>query len=212
MTSTATTAAPDAGATSENEWRRWRHDPGRARRLRRCRRVRRVGRPGGSLTGLLWSVARGFRLDQADAGDAVQTAWLRLVEHLDRLHDPDHVGAWLATTVRRECLRQLRRSGGRERPTETAIFGTPSISLQSRSNRPAAGGILRGTQRCPRTGWPSRAAVAAGLMADPPPSYEEVGSRAGHARRQHRADPRAMSTTIAERIVATWYQRRGFAL
>ncbi len=61
-------------------------------------------------TGLLWSVARGMRLSHADAADAVQTTWLRLVEHLDRLRDPEHVGAWLVTTLRRECLTALRRS------------------------------------------------------------------------------------------------------
>src|SRR4051794_13408152 len=31
--------------------------------------------------GLLWSVARRYRLDTATASDAIQTTWLRLVEH-----------------------------------------------------------------------------------------------------------------------------------
>jgi len=39
-----------------------------------------------------------------------QTTWLRLVEHIDRLFDPARVGAWLATTTRRECHRVLRQS------------------------------------------------------------------------------------------------------
>jgi DNA-directed RNA polymerase specialized sigma24 family protein len=34
---------------------------------------------------LLWSVARSFRLDDADASDVVQTTWLKLVENLDRI-------------------------------------------------------------------------------------------------------------------------------
>lgn len=65
-------------------------------------------------TRLLWSVARSFRLDQADAADVVQTTWLRLLEHLDRIEDPTRLIGWLVTTARRECLRVLRRSG-RER-------------------------------------------------------------------------------------------------
>jgi RNA polymerase sigma factor (sigma-70 family) len=65
-------------------------------------------------TRLLWSVARSFRLDQADAADVVQTTWLRLLEHLDRIEDPTRLVGWLVTTARRECLRVLRRSG-RER-------------------------------------------------------------------------------------------------
>jgi RNA polymerase sigma factor (sigma-70 family) len=63
---------------------------------------------------LLWSVARSYRLDQADAADVVQTTWLRLLEHLDRIEDPTRLVGWLVTTARRECLRVLRRSG-RER-------------------------------------------------------------------------------------------------
>src|SRR5659263_468082 len=47
---------------------------------------------------LLWAVARGHRLGQSEAADVVQTTWLRLVENLDRIRDPDHLGAWLATT------------------------------------------------------------------------------------------------------------------
>jgi RNA polymerase sigma factor (sigma-70 family) len=65
-------------------------------------------------TRLLWSVARSYRLDQADAADVVQTTWLRLLEHLSRIEDPTRLVGWLVTTARRECLRVLRRSG-RER-------------------------------------------------------------------------------------------------
>ena len=61
------------------------------------------------------AVARSYRLDQADAADVVQTTWLRLLEHLDRIEDPSRLVGWLVTTARRECLRVLRRSG-RERP------------------------------------------------------------------------------------------------
>src|SRR5262249_17531275 len=68
--------------------------------------------------GLVGSVVRAHRLAGADASDAVQTTWLRLVENLDRLQDPERVGAWLATTARRECLRTLRLSA-RQVPTET---------------------------------------------------------------------------------------------
>ena len=68
--------------------------------------------------GLVWSIARGYRLGFADAADVSQTTWLRLVEHLDRLRDPEHVGSWLATTARHECLRVLRRSN-REVPDDS---------------------------------------------------------------------------------------------
>jgi DNA-directed RNA polymerase specialized sigma24 family protein len=52
---------------------------------------------------------RAHRLDHADAADVVQATFVRLVEHLGRLQQPDQVGAWLATTARRECLLVLRQ-------------------------------------------------------------------------------------------------------
>ena len=61
--------------------------------------------------GPLHQVAQSFRLDQAAADDAVQTAWLRLVERLDTLHDPQGVGAWLTTTLRRHIVSTFRRAG-----------------------------------------------------------------------------------------------------
>lgn len=62
-------------------------------------------------SGLVWSTARAHRLSAADAADVVQLTWLRLVEHLDRINDPERLGAWLATTARRESLRVIRQSG-----------------------------------------------------------------------------------------------------
>lgn len=65
---------------------------------------------------LVWSVVRGFRLDPASAADVSQTTWLRLVENLDRIRDPERLAGWLATTARHEALRLLRRTQ-RELPT-----------------------------------------------------------------------------------------------
>jgi RNA polymerase sigma factor (sigma-70 family) len=59
----------------------------------------------------VWAIARGHRLNAADAADVFQTTWLRLLEHLDRIEQPERVGAWLATTARRECLRLIRMAG-----------------------------------------------------------------------------------------------------
>jgi RNA polymerase sigma factor (sigma-70 family) len=56
----------------------------------------------------VWAVARGHRLSAVDAADVSQTTWLRLVENLHRIRQPERVGAWLAVTARRESLRVLR--------------------------------------------------------------------------------------------------------
>jgi RNA polymerase sigma factor (sigma-70 family) len=54
---------------------------------------------------MVWSIARNFRLDDATAKDVSQTVWLRLVENIDRIDDPERLPGWLATTSRREALR-----------------------------------------------------------------------------------------------------------
>jgi len=57
---------------------------------------------------MIWNIARSYRLSKSDAADVSQTTWLRLVEHLDRINQTERLGAWLATTARRECLRIIR--------------------------------------------------------------------------------------------------------
>lgn len=59
----------------------------------------------------VWAIARGHRLNPSDAADVFQTTWLRLVEHLDKIQQPERIGAWLATTARHESLRVLRMGG-----------------------------------------------------------------------------------------------------
>jgi RNA polymerase sigma factor (sigma-70 family) len=60
--------------------------------------------------GVIRGVARSYRLSDDDAADVTQATWLRLLEHLDNLREPARVGAWLATTARRECLCVVRGS------------------------------------------------------------------------------------------------------
>ena len=54
---------------------------------------------------MVWSVARSFRLDDSTARDVSQTVWLKLIENIDRINDPERLPGWLATTTRREALR-----------------------------------------------------------------------------------------------------------
>lgn len=124
-------------------------------------------------TPLVWAVVRGHRLGDADAADVVQTTWLRLVEHLDRIEDADRVGAWLATTARRESLRII---ASRRRVTETDEMD----DVVDHHDGPADT-VLRGD----RDALLRRALNALGdrcrtllrvLAAEPAPSYEEVSA------------------------------------
>jgi RNA polymerase sigma factor (sigma-70 family) len=73
------------------------------------------------LTPLVWHVARGNGLDRSTAEDVVQTVWLALLCHLDRLDQPRALVSWLITTARREANRTRRRDAGQvELPTELA--------------------------------------------------------------------------------------------
>ncbi len=126
-------------------------------------------------SGLLWSIARGYGLDSADAADAVQTAWFRLVERLDTLHDPEHVGAWLATTTRRECLRLRHR-------TDRIILTDDERRLDARDAEPQPDAALLAGERDAAL-WRALneleercVALLRTLMSDPPPSYDEVSA------------------------------------
>jgi RNA polymerase sigma factor (sigma-70 family) len=68
-------------------------------------------------TGMLYAIARSYGLDSWTSADVVQATWLRLVEHVDTLRDPGAIGAWLATTARRQCF-SVVRSRRREHPVE----------------------------------------------------------------------------------------------
>ncbi|MEU4739727.1 sigma-70 family RNA polymerase sigma factor [Actinosynnema sp. NPDC023658] len=57
------------------------------------------------LTPLVWHVARGHGLDRSTAEDVVQTVWLALLRHLDRLVQPRALAAWLVVATRREAQR-----------------------------------------------------------------------------------------------------------
>jgi RNA polymerase sigma factor (sigma-70 family) len=66
------------------------------------------------LTPLVWHVVRGNHLDRCTAEDVVQTVWLALLRHLDRLTEPHALVAWLITTARREARRCLRSNQERQ--------------------------------------------------------------------------------------------------
>jgi RNA polymerase sigma factor (sigma-70 family) len=61
--------------------------------------------------GVVWSAVRSYGLREVDVHDAVQNTWLRMIEHLNDVRDPERLPGWLTTTARRECLKILK--GGR---------------------------------------------------------------------------------------------------
>ena len=81
---------------------------------------------------LVQSRVRAFRLQEADAQDAMQQTWLRLAEHIRRIRDPERLPGWLATTARRECLRLLQRSARQEPLAEAEAVADPDPGPEQR--------------------------------------------------------------------------------
>lgn len=127
---------------------------------------------------LLWSIARSHRLGQSEAADVVQTTWLRLVEHLGRIRDPDRLGAWLATTARHESLRMIRLAG-RATPVEAATLDrvddhAPPVDehlLEHERDTALRRSLALLSPACQQ--------LLRVLMATPPPSYSDVSAALG---------------------------------
>lgn len=124
---------------------------------------------------LLWGIARGHRLSTAEAADVVQTVWLRLVEHLDRIADPRGLPGWLSTTTRRECQR-VARLAAREQPRldgqwmEDADTSRPADPEQAALVEDRDAAVWEALDELdPRCRTLLRA-----LSCDPPLSYEEI--------------------------------------
>lgn len=125
--------------------------------------------------GLVWSVVNSYRLEGADAADVVQTTWLRLVQHIGRIHQPPALGGWLVTTARRECLRALRLAG-REQPTDEQYLemaGPPESDPQAHVVSAETDRVLwESVDRLP----PRCRNLLRLLMADPRPSYRDISA------------------------------------
>jgi RNA polymerase sigma factor (sigma-70 family) len=135
--------------------------------------------------GLLWSVVRGFRLNQAQAADAVQTTWLRLVEHVADLREPAHLPGWLKTTAQRECLHVIRQNS-RERLVDgddDRDWGSDEEYDDAKQDGPEATALRREHQVLVRRALadlPDRhRELMELLVASPPIGYREISARLG---------------------------------
>jgi RNA polymerase sigma factor (sigma-70 family) len=127
--------------------------------------------------GLIWATTRAHRLSSAESADVTQTTWLRLLENLDRIREPERLGAWLATTARHECLRHIRLRTRELPATDQAVFDLATdqpveTELLTRERSEALVRALAGVgERCQ--------ALLRMLAAAIPPSYEEIGAALG---------------------------------
>jgi RNA polymerase sigma factor (sigma-70 family) len=124
------------------------------------------------LDAVLHTVARRYRLGAADVDDVVQTAWLRALDHVERLNDPGAIAGWLVTTTRREAMRTLQRAVREVLTDDTAAIDEPDVAgpetaVIAHERHLALRGAVRrlpGRQRD----------VVASLLCSPSATYERV--------------------------------------
>ncbi len=127
-----------------------------------------------AFAGLVWAVIRSHNIYGADAADISQTTWMRFVEHLGRLREPERAGAWLATTARHECLRTLRRQG---RSVAVAEPPEPDIPATHDLDAALVLGQDRAAVRAALGQVPARCQQLLRLLvADPPLSYDDISA------------------------------------
>lgn len=128
--------------------------------------------------GLVVAKVRSFRLQDADAHDAVQMTWLRLAENCHRIHSPEHLGGWLATVATRECLHILRHATHSLDGTDTAVANVIDLSIgpeQRVIDMDTARTLRDLVAELP----PRRRTLLRELFADEPPSYAELARLTG---------------------------------
>jgi RNA polymerase sigma factor (sigma-70 family) len=118
------------------------------------------------------AVARRHRLGAFDVEDVAQNTWLRLFQNIGAIREPKALGAWLETTARRESLRLLDAA--------KCEFSTEHHQLPDPPAPAVPSPVLRDERRAAlRTALgklPERhAALMRMLIAEPAPSYEEIG-------------------------------------
>ncbi len=125
---------------------------------------------------MVYSIARGMGRTAAEAADVSQTVWLSLVEHLDTICQPERVGAWLATTTRRECLRVQQRSRRVTLVDDEARFDDIDHDVRSLDT-----GML--SEERNDALWDAFATLPESsrrlltlLMVDPPMSYQDISA------------------------------------
>jgi RNA polymerase sigma factor (sigma-70 family) len=124
--------------------------------------------------GLIWAICRSCGLRTSDAADVGQVVWLRLVEHLNRLREPERLRSWLAVVTRNECLRVVRRAG-REIVTDAAEDRHEAVN-PSPEGRLVTTELHIAIREAFEELSPRCRSLLRVLAADPRPSYDEVSA------------------------------------
>ncbi|HET9256107.1 MAG TPA: sigma-70 family RNA polymerase sigma factor [Pseudonocardiaceae bacterium] len=125
--------------------------------------------------GLVAAKVRRFRLQDADAHDAVQMTWLRLIENCHRIRFPELLGPWLATTASNECL-SILRAAARTATRDEVMMDTVADPADSPEQQVISGDTARMLHALVAELDPREQTLVRALFSDRPPSYAELAA------------------------------------
>ena len=128
---------------------------------------------------LIWAITRDFKLVDSDAADVAQVTWLRLLEHIHQIENPDRVGSWLASTARNECLRHLAARKKIVLAEDDVVLDGAAVSepeVDERLLSVERSQMVREALAHLPWRWQRMLEL---LMADPPASYAEISDQLG---------------------------------
>jgi RNA polymerase sigma factor (sigma-70 family) len=129
---------------------------------------------------LVFSIARSYRLNEADAADVVQITFRILLQSLDRLAPDSRLGYWLGTVARRHTWRHVQRQRRETPEEETTLVAraealghpAPSAAESWELSEWLHHGLAQIDARC--------RALLTRLYLDPAePAYEEIARELG---------------------------------
>jgi RNA polymerase sigma factor (sigma-70 family) len=126
---------------------------------------------------LVWAATYGFGFDSDTRNDVFQLTWLRLLDRLPTITNPERLAGWLSTTARRECIAVVR-SRTRTRPVAEVEpdrdSGTDHVDaglIRNETVREVGAALADMSASCQQ--------LLRLLVTEPPLSYEEISALLG---------------------------------
>lgn len=131
---------------------------------------------------VVWKAVNMMTTDSEVRDDAFAATWLRLVERLPTIRDPDKLPGWLTTTATNEARQLLRQPSRRHLSIDRSTTNGPDrvpTAIDGDGGDPDRGLVLDETRRLARGAFNEldeecRQLLTVLVLTDPPLSYKEA--------------------------------------